>query len=170
MYTVLLPFFLLFMKKKTKRTCFFSFFLCCLIRYIWYNVGWPPHIQRSPWSPSRQRSLHTRAVRAAGRFTDRSFTFAWRFLGPGYRLKFKSIRAVANFNRCWCVSGNRLGLFLGGVWMSKSTEIGASHGILARPFACQFIVLLPVGFVYPGYFWYQRVVWIWIAQQGAYWQ
>lgn len=78
-------------------------------------------------------------------------------------LKFKSIRAIANFNRCWCISGNRLGLFLGGVWMLKSMEIGASHGILARPFTCQFIILLPVGFVYPGYLWYQWVIWIWIA-------
>lgn len=100
----------------------------------------------------------------------RSITFAWGFLGPEYWLKFKSIRAIANFNRCWCVSGNRLGLFLGGVWMLKSMEIGASHGILARPFTCQFIILLPVGFVYPGYLWYQWVIWIWIAQQGAYWQ
>lgn len=90
--------------------------------------------------------------------------------GPNTGLMFKSIRAIANFNRCWCVSGNRLGLFLGGIWMLKSMKIGASHGILARPFTCQFIILLPVSFVYPGYLWYQWVIWIWIAQQGAYWQ
>lgn len=100
----------------------------------------------------------------------RSITFAWGFLESEYWLKFKSRRAIANFNRCWCISGNRLGLFLGGVWVLRSTEIGASHGILARPFTCQFIILLPVSFVYPGYLWYQWVIWIWIAQQGAYWQ
>lgn len=129
-----------------------------------YNAGWPPLncLDCRLWQhlnmgfPSRRKF--------------RSITFAWGFLGPEYWLKFKSIRAIANFNRCWCISGNRLGLFLGGVWMLKSTEIGASHGILARPFTCQFIIFLPVSFVYPGYLWYQWVVWIWITQQGAYWQ
>lgn len=46
-------------------------------------------------------------------------------------------------------------------------SLAFSHCILVCPFSCRFVVPFPVSLVCMGDFWYQWVVWVWIAKKRA---
>lgn len=61
-------------------------------------------------------------------------------------------------------------IFITQIFLSHIISVLLAHGIFLSPASCSGLVLVSVCLVHVGDFWDQRIIRIWVRQQGADWE